>query len=115
VTATAAANGQLERSATAQNTRTIGDHLASVTPENRKLKTHGLTSRAGSRTARKYSNATDCQRLRRTAADHLTCASHRERPWRQEFASRGSPVNVVCDDLNLPHADVVRPSCLLPA
>ena len=38
-------------------------------PENRKLKTRGFTSQAGSHTARKYSNAIGYERLRRTATD----------------------------------------------
>jgi len=44
--------------------------VVALFPENRTLKTRNFTSRAGSRTARKYSNATESERLHQTAADH---------------------------------------------
>ena len=53
-------------------------------PEKRKLKTHGFTSQAGSCTARKYSNATDCERLRCGRSLDL-----RQRP-RNELGARSS-------------------------
>jgi hypothetical protein len=42
------------------------------------------------RTADRYSNAADRERLRQTAIWTATCPNDRERPRRQEFASRGT-------------------------
>ena len=46
------------------------------------------------RTAAEYSNVLDRQRLRRTSSGPLTCLNDRERPRSQEFASRGSGVQI---------------------
>ena len=51
--------------------RSVVDSCGHGNPfENRTLKTSDFTGLTGSRTARKYSNATNRERLRRTAADN---------------------------------------------
>src|SRR5215472_12036462 len=59
-------------------------------PEDREAQAARPHRPAEYRTAQKYSNVIDCERLRQAATNLVTCPSDLERPRRREFASRGS-------------------------